>query len=136
MLINESIPKQTEEWREIPDFPGYFASTAGQVAHRTTTAADFRKIQPLVLTPSRNPDGYETVSIQGERIYVHRVVSAAFLYRPEGADEVDHRNKIRWDNRPENLEWVTRGENVRRAKRWPRGTASDVQLELFLFQKS
>lgn len=49
-------------------------------------------------------------------IYVHRAVLEAWGYpRPEGM-ECDHINGNHFDNRLENLEWVTRSENARR--RW------------------
>ena len=42
---------------------------------------------------------------------VHRLVAWAFLGKcPEGK-EIDHINRIRNDNRPENLRWLTRQEN-------------------------
>lgn len=49
-------------------------------------------------------------------IAVHRAVLEAWGFpRPEGF-ECDHINGNHFDNRLENLEWVTRGENARRRK--------------------
>lgn len=46
---------------------------------------------------------------------VHTVVAAAFLGpRPEGM-EINHKNGVKSDNRPENLEYVTRSQNHRHA---------------------
>ena len=43
-------------------------------------------------------------------LLVHRMVASAFHGQPKGL-EVNHKNGIKDDNRPENLEWVTRSEN-------------------------
>jgi len=48
--------------------------------------------------------------------YVHRLVAEAFLGPRHIDQEVDHLNEWRWDNRVENLKYVTRHENM--SKRW------------------
>ena len=39
--------------------------------------------------------------------YVHRLVATTLIPNPDNLHEVDHINRIRNDNRPENLEWGT-----------------------------
>ena len=43
---------------------------------------------------------------------VHRIIATAFIPNPENKPEIDHINRIVTDNRPSNLRWVTRQENV------------------------
>lgn len=50
-----------------------------------------------------------------ERVLAHRVVAIAFHGVPEPGMQVNHRNGIKSDNRPENLEWVTALRNVEHA---------------------
>ena len=66
--------------------------------------------------------GYKRVSIvtkkkpKGEKVDIHRLVARAFLPPPDFPKaEVDHINECKWDNRVENLEYVTHRENMRRA---------------------
>lgn len=57
---------------------------------------------------------YKVTAINGKQEKVHRIVMEAF----EGKSDltVDHLNMNKQDNRLENLEYVTAGENARRAR--------------------
>ena len=61
---------------------------------------------------SETPCGYKQIRFQGKQHKVHRIVCRAFNgLAPEDKPEVDHINRIKGDNRPENLRWVDRKEN-------------------------
>lgn len=63
-----------------------------------------------------NGRGYLYVTIKYKKIYVHRVVLEAYKGPPPSSGmDVNHINGKRFDNRPENLEWCTRSENVQHA---------------------
>ena len=71
------------------------------------------------LKPHQTTWGYHVVGISiGGKVKtrsVHSLVAEAFHGpRPDG-HVVNHKNSIRTDNRPENLEWVTPQQNVRHA---------------------
>ena len=57
--------------------------------------------------------GYKVTSINGKQEKVHRIVMEAF--KGKSALTVDHLNMNKQDNRLENLEYVTSGENSKRA---------------------
>lgn len=58
--------------------------------------------------------------------WVHRLVAETFCDKKDGCEYVDHLNGNGEDNRAENLEWVTNGENVRR-RLLLRGIVSDSE---------
>lgn len=61
--------------------------------------------------------GYEQVVLckNGvcKQMKVHRLVASAFCNKRENADQVNHINENKRDNRAENLEWCTNLENIR-----------------------
>ena len=93
----------TREWRDAPGFPGYEVSSDGLIRRKAYLLKPF----PLPRT------GHEYVTLNNrKRMYVHRVVGLAFLDNPEGKPLVNHKNGNPKDNRAENLEWATYGENI------------------------
>jgi hypothetical protein len=101
-------------WRPIPSLDGiYEASDAGTI--RRAVGGPGTRAGRL-LSRRRMPSGYLTcspwVGNRGHPRLVHRLVAEAFLGPcPEG-QEVNHRNGFKVDNRPVNLEYVTRSANL------------------------
>ncbi|CAE7525189.1 unnamed protein product, partial [Symbiodinium sp. KB8] len=61
-------------------------------------------------------NGYLYVRRNGRAFAVHRLVTATFLGQPASADlDVNHKDGNRCNNNLENLEYVTRSENIRHA---------------------
>ena len=50
-----------------------------------------------------------------KNVIIHRLIARLFLPNPLNLPEVDHLNGNKQDNRVENLEWVSSGENQKRA---------------------
>jgi hypothetical protein len=89
-----------EIWRPVAGWPGYQVSDLGRV----------RGLRGWVLKDRRHTNGYLRVSLckDGKRTdaYVHRLVCGAFHGPCPAGHECDHRNKVRSDNRLENLRWI------------------------------
>lgn len=112
----------TEIWKPVPGYKEWYeVSNHGRVRswhsndHRTENR---RATEPRILSEGKSGKGYTKVvlCIPGQKKkghLVHWLVAAAFISpRPEGYD-INHKNGIKDDNRPENLEYVTRQENIR-----------------------
>lgn len=77
--------------------------------------ADSRKRPPNYVGPRRVAMGYVIVDKPGGgRVYEHRLVAEQTLGRPLKSHEIVHHiNEDRSDNRPENLQVMTRSEHTR-----------------------
>lgn len=99
-----------KEWIvELVEFPDYFISTKGRIF------SEKRGNEMREMIGSKDKDGYIVANLMKEgKKYckkVHRLVCLTFLERVEGKNEVDHKNRIKSDNRLENLKWCNRREN-------------------------
>ena len=76
-----------------------------------------QKQKGKLLNPACTRAGYPIVTLaKRKRYYVHALVLEVFSSsRPSSSHDVNHINGDKKDNRLENLEWVTRSENIRHA---------------------
>jgi hypothetical protein len=100
------------EWKDIKGFEGFYKISSNGIV--------FSIRRGLFLKPGfshAGRKGYLTVNLAGlngvATARVHRLVAEHFLGDPPEAHEVNHKNGIKTDNRVGNLEWVTRGVNIR-----------------------
>ena len=103
--------KKGEVFKEIEGYKDrYYISNKGRlwsnVSGRFIGAKD--KETGYIQTTLTNEEG------ERESTSIHREVGKAFVPNddPENKIEINHKNYIRDDNRAENLEWVTRQENL------------------------
>lgn len=96
--------------KQIDGFSDYYVSINGDVFSKKKK--EFRKLKA---TP--HTGGYmklKLINDNGKRCdcYVHRLVATAFLEKKSKDVEVNHKNGDKTDNRVENLEWITRRDNI------------------------
>lgn len=112
-----------EVWKPIKHFEGiYEVSSYGRVKSlsRMITYGQYKKqSKEILLKPQKDKNGYVTYSLSKNgftRSYLaHRLVADAFITQPNEGTEINHIDCNKENNHIENLEWVTRAENIRHA---------------------
>ncbi len=111
-----------EEWRDIPGLEGVFqVSNLGQVRSFTRKKKGYRSgvLKGGIIRPQVTEKGYLKVDFRYNNVRyiykVHRLVMLVFMGVPQEGMTVNHKNGIKFDNRLENLEYMTQRENVRHA---------------------
>lgn len=99
-----------ENWKNIDEYPNYSVSNLGNIRNDK---------RGKLLKLSMNTWGYCTVSLYKNgierRLSVHRLVAMSFIANPLNKKEVNHINGNKRDNSTDNLEWMTRSENMKHA---------------------
>ncbi len=110
----------SEEWRTAAGFPDYEVSDRGRVRSIDRYVRGGRGGWRFVEGVNRKAhikDGYVYLGLRlnnssTRQVRIHRLVAATFIGPCPAGMEVLHINGVRDDNRPENLRYGTRAENV------------------------
>lgn len=101
--------KGNEDTHEVSNY-GNLRSKSHNVLNRGSGYRYDIEGKPLKTTQAGN--GYMVVNIKRSTLYVHRLVAEAFIGDIPAKMDINHKNGDRTDNRVDNLEIVTRRENI------------------------
>ena len=105
--------RKSDMWKQIDEFQNYEISDRGEV----------RNIQSgKVLKPWIGVGGYVYINLtngHGKPMpkRLHRLVAKAFVPNPYNKPQVNHKDGDKTNNCADNLEWVTKSENMNHAYR-------------------
>jgi hypothetical protein len=95
------------EWKTIPSFSNYEINILGQIK---------RKIKGKILSQSISSHGYYQVNIANKSRRTHRLLAEVFIPNPLNLETVNHIDGDKLNNSLENLEWMSRSENVKHSR--------------------
>lgn len=108
-----------EIWKDVVGWgPAYKVSNLGNVMSCNNTGRNgiITGRKPRILKPFKDRGGYVNVRLCNNKIektrMIHRLVAMAFIPNPENKEQVNHKDSNRANNHVDNLEWVSRRENI------------------------
>jgi len=124
ILLRKYWIRVREDWKDIPGFDGYQASTIGRirgvdrvVPHIKNGPSRIKKriLKQHLTGKKRNYlcVGLSPLSSGKGLFLVHRLVAFTFLPNSENKPFINHKTGITVDNPPLNIEWCTNQENIR-----------------------
>lgn len=102
VYINIKIITTQENWKIIPMHPQHECSNLGKI----------RNVSTKRVLGGKNEKGYIRIRMDNGIYSAHRLIASAWIDNPENKPTVDHINKIRNDNRVDNLRWATHAEQA------------------------
>lgn len=120
--MEKLLQEEKEDWKDVPEYEGiYMVSNKGRIKSllRVIKQENYeRSIKERIMKLS-NEKGYHRVMLskngKNRRFFVHQLVAMAFIPNPKNHKIINHKNGIRNDNVPHNLEWCTYSHNERHA---------------------
>jgi hypothetical protein len=120
------ISLENEVWLDIKGFEGIYAvSNMGRVKSLAREKKDpyytKRVLGEKLLKQFMLNSGYFVVHLKNSELkintnfLVHRLVALAFIENIDNKEQVNHIDGVKTNNRLENLEWLTRSENIKHA---------------------
>ena len=89
-------------------YPNYIITQDGRV---------YNSQRKLFLTPSKNESGYMALGLSDGKkranFTIHRLVASIFLENPNNYPDVNHKDCDKSNNSIENLEWISRSDNMK-----------------------
>lgn len=93
-----------EIWKDIIGHEGYQVSSEGRVRNKATG---------YIKKQYKNKNGYMYVHMHHAQTHtVHRLVAETFIPNPNNFTDVNHIDECKFNNKVENLEWLSHYDNL------------------------
>lgn len=103
-----------EKWKPVEGFEGLY-----EISNHGRLKSYKKQKDGYILSVKHSSGWYLSCTLlkDGKSFYVriHRLVAEHFLRKPEVGEEINHKDMNKQNNHVDNLEWVTKSENVRHA---------------------
>ena len=103
----------TEVWNTVSMNTNYEVSTYGNFRNVKTKKQKSFNLDKLKSTQTRMRVSLKNDMKKGLGFYLHRLIAMTFIPNPTKLEEVNHIDGNPYNNRVENLEWITREDNMR-----------------------
>ena len=105
-----------EIWKEIIYAPNYEVSNLGNIKNKTTKRVKKLNYERMKKTNTRARVGLSNDG-KGKNYYLHRIVAQHFLTNINNYNEVNHKDGDVYNNKLDNLEWVSKKQNMDHANK-------------------
>ena len=103
-----------EIWKTITYAPNYEVSNLGNIKNKKTNKPITVNFERLKKDNKRVRPGLSHNG-KGKGYYLHRIVAEHFIDNPDNLPEVNHIDGDYYNNKAENLEWISKLDNMRHA---------------------
>lgn len=119
--IQEADIEYDEIWKPVVGYEENYEVSNKTIIRRTKESSQKRYKKGHILKPWICRKGYFYVRLYkssgSKNIAVARIMAMAFIGMPQKGQEVNHKDGIKLNNEPENLEWITHKENQQHMSR-------------------
>lgn len=113
-----------ETWKDIRGYEGYYLiSNLGRIkslSKKLFNGNGYFISKEKILMPFLAGAGYEYITLckkgNKNKYLIHRLVAIHFVCNPKGLKEVNHKDGNKRNNNHRNLEWCSRGYNLKHAR--------------------
>ena len=103
--------KQKEIWRDVVGYEDWYKiSNLGRVWHKKN------KYYVSISSPKGSYKMLRLTTDEGSKVKrLHRLLAKAFIPNPNNKECINHKDGNKLNNDLSNLEWISRGDNIRHA---------------------